>query len=206
MVRKGTGMKSMGITNMWVGEDSSQRTLGQRPTGASSGVALLVGLCPSLRAARLAFIAALPWLMAATAAASGHGDAAHGGGGHGEAAGGHGAPAVVAYDPTQPRTFELGEIYLRNFRPTHNEIANIRFNLHLVFAPGTSDAVIAELAHWKRRLRDQAITAARSADPRDLAEPGLERMQRIMLLRIQRMKLPQEVIRVYLTDFAVGSG
>ena len=115
-------------------------------------------------------------------------------------------PPTYAYDPTQPRTFELGEIYLRNFRPTHNEIANIRFNLHLVFAPGTSDAVVAELAHWKRRLRDQAITAARSAEARDLAEPGLDRVKRIMLLRIQRLELPQEVIGVYLTDFAVGSG
>jgi hypothetical protein len=31
-------------------------------------------------------------------------------------------------------------------------------------------------------------------------------VKRIMLLRIQRMPLPQEVIGVYLTDFAVGSG
>ena len=159
------------------------------------------------RAARLALIAALPWLMAASTAASGHGeDAGHGGGGHGEEEGGHGAPAAAPYDPTQPRTFELGEIYLRNFRPTHNEIANIRFNLYIVFAPGTSDDVIAKLEHWKRRLRDQAITAARSAAPRDLGEPGLERVKRIMLLRIQRMALPQAVIGVYLTDFAVGSG
>ncbi len=149
--------------------------------------------------ALIAIATAFPWLMAASAAASG-------GGGHAAAAGGHVEPAAAAYDPTQPRTFELGEIYLRNFRPTHNEIANIRFNLHLVFAPGTSDAVVAELAHWKRRLRDQAITAARSAEARDLAEPGLDRVKRIMLLRMKRLRLPQEVIGVYLTDFAVGSG
>jgi hypothetical protein len=66
--------------------------------------------------------------------------------------------------------------------------------------------VIAELAQWKRRLRDQAITAARTATAEDLAEPGLERIQRLMLLRIRRMSLPQDVIGVYLTDFAVGSG
>ena len=59
---------------------------------------------------------------------------------------------------------------------------------------------------WQRRLRDQAITAARSADPEDLSEPGLERMQRLMLLRIRRLPLPKPVTGVYLTDFAVGSG
>jgi hypothetical protein len=112
----------------------------------------------------------------------------------------------VVYDPTLPRTFEIGDIYIRNFRPTHNEIANIRFTLHVVFAVGTSDAVIAEVAHWRRRLRDQAITAARSASPEDLSEPGLTRVQKLMLLRIRRLPLPQEVIGVYLTDFAVGSG
>jgi hypothetical protein len=134
--------------------------------------------------------------------ASEHGDSGQGGGDHGEA---HGA-TTRPYDPTLPRTFEIGDIYIRNFRPTHNEIANIRFTLHVVFAPGTSDEVIAEMAHWQRRLRDQAITAARSADPEDLSEPGLERVQRLMLLRIRRLPLPKPVTGVYLTDFAVGSG
>jgi hypothetical protein len=194
MVTRGMGMTRMGITNT--------NREGEAPAEPCSVYPVRLGGSLALpRTARLAIAAALPWLMAASAAASDHGDS-----GHGEAEGGHGSPAAAAYDPTQPRTFELGEIYLRNFRPTHNEIANIRFNLHIVFAPGTSDAVIAELQHWKRRLRDQAITAARSADPRDLAEPGLGRVKRIMLLRIQRMELPQEVIGVYLTDFAVGSG
>lgn len=145
--------------------------------------------------------ALLPWLTAGSAAASGHGD-----GGHGDDHGAAKPQATAVYDPTLPRTFELGEIYIRNFRPTHNEIANIRFNVHVVFAPGTSDAVIAQVERWKRRLRDQAITAARSAEPKDLAEPELERVQRIMLLRIQRLPMPQEVMGVYLTDFAVGSG
>jgi hypothetical protein len=137
-------------------------------------------------------------VVAVPAAASDHGAAGHGDSGHGGSA--------AAHDPTQPRTFEIGDIYIRNFRPTHNEIANIRFTLHIVFAAGTSDAVITEMEHWKRRLRDQAITAARSADAVDLAEPGLQRVQRLMLLRIKRLPLPQPVIGIYLTDFAVGSG
>jgi len=124
---------------------------------------------------------------------------------HGGSEGGHGA-AAAPYDPTKPRTFDVGEFDLRNFRPTHNEIANIRFSLHVVFKPGTSDAVIAELAQWKRRLRDQALTAVRSVEAADLAEPELKRVQRIMLLRLKRLPLPAPVIGVYLTDFAVSSG
>jgi hypothetical protein len=143
--------------------------------------------------------------MNPVARASDHGaapaaDAGGHGGGHGEEA------AAIPYDPTLPRTFEIGEIYIRNFRPTHNEIANIKFTLHVVFAPGTGDNVMAEMVHWRRRLRDQAITAARSASAEDLAEPGLARVQRVMLLRIRRMALPQAVTGIYLTDFAVGSG
>jgi hypothetical protein len=156
-----------------------------------------VGLTPSARTLSLAL--ALAWLMTASAFASDHGASSHG-----ESGGGHGGAA--AHDPNQPRTFEIGDIYIRNFRPTHNEIANIRFTLHVVFAPGTSDAVIAEMENWKQRLRDQAITAARSADATDLAEPELKRVQRLMLLRIRRLPLPQPITGVYLTDFAVGSG
>ena len=131
--------------------------------------------------------------------------ASGGGSGHGAPAEGHGS-SPAAHDPKAPRTFDLGEFDIRNFRPTHNEIANIRFSLHLVVKPGTSDAVMAELEHWKRRLRAQAITAARMADPSDLAEPRLERVQRTMLLRIKRLPLPEPVVGVYLTDFAVTSG
>jgi len=137
--------------------------------------------------------------MGSSAFGSEHGAPSHGKGG------GHGASAAP-HDPTKPRSFELGEFNLRNFRPTHNEIANIRFSLHVVFKPGTSDAALEEVAHWKRRLRDQAITAARSAEPSDLAEPELQRVQRLMLLRIKRLPLPEPVVGVYLTDFAVSSG
>jgi hypothetical protein len=109
-------------------------------------------------------------------------------------------------DPTQPRTFDLGEFDLENFRPTHNEIANIKFSMQLVFAAGTSDETMAKLAEWRHRLRDQAITAVRTADARDLAEPKLTRVQKLIMMRLKRMRLPAPVMGVYLTDFAVSSG
>jgi hypothetical protein len=177
-------------------------------TGRNTATMNMVTIKSLARAARFTqfFVAAaLSCCLGGVAMASGHGaaPAEDHGGGHG---GGHGEAAAVPYDPTLPRTFEIGEIYIRNFRPTHNEIANIKFTLHVVFAPGTGDDVMAEMVHWRRRLRDQAITAARSADAEDLAEPGLARVQRLMMLRIRRMPLPQAVTGIYLTDFAVGSG
>jgi hypothetical protein len=113
---------------------------------------------------------------------------------------------AAAVDPKLPRTVDLGEFDLKNFRPTHNEIANIKFSLQLAFAAGTSDETVAKLTEWRHRLRDQAITAVRTADAKDLAEPQLTRVQKLIMLRLKRMPLPQPVVGVYLTDFAVSSG
>jgi hypothetical protein len=171
---------------------------GPRPPGPNGVAVRLVRARATISAL---FIAFMICIMSSPARASEHDDSGHGGG-HGDAEG----AATRPYDPTAPRTFEIGDVYIRNFRPTHNEIANVRFTLHVALAPGTSDAVMAEMEQWRRRLRDQAITAARSAEPDDLSEPGLERVQRLMLLRIRRLPLPKPVTGVYLTDFAVGSG
>jgi hypothetical protein len=194
MQAKGTAMIMGIIRDM----NHNQLAGGPRPPSPDGVAVRLVSVRGTISAL---FMAAMIYVMSSPARASEHADAGHGGG-HGDA----GGAATRPYDPTLPRTFELGDIYIRNFRPTHNEIANVRFTIHVVFAPGTSDAVMAEMEQWRRRLRDQAITAARSAEPDDLSEPGLERVQRLMLLRIRRLPLPQPITGVYLTDFAVGSG
>jgi len=133
---------------------------------------------------------------------------ASGGGGHGAPAeGGHGAePALPPHDPTLPRAVDLGEFNLRNFRPTHNEIASLRFAVQVVLPPGTTDETVREFEHWKRRLRDQAITAMRSATPDDLADPKLKRVSRLLFLRLKRVPTPKPISDVYLTDFAMSSG
>ncbi|RIK75522.1 MAG: hypothetical protein DCC67_15180 [Planctomycetota bacterium] len=145
-------------------------------------------------------------LVCGSASGAGHGgggtSGGHGGG-HGE---GHGAEAAAPFDPTLPRPLDLGVFDLRNFRPTHNEIANIKFNLHVVFPAGTTNEEMAELASWKQRLRDQAITAVRLADAEALNDPQLTKVRRLLLLRLKRMELPKEVVAVYLSDFAVSAG
>jgi hypothetical protein len=125
---------------------------------------------------------------------------------HGGEAKGEGAADVKPFDPKLPRPFDLGEFDLKNFRPTHNEIANIRFSLQLVFPVGTTNETIEKLGGWRHRLRDQAITAVRTAEAKDLAEPTLTKVQKLILLRIKRMPLPEAPVGVYLTDFAVSSG
>lgn len=154
-------------------------------------------------ALRLLFILALAAFWQCPTFASSGGD--HGG--HGDAAAGHGAPAALPpHDPKLPRTIDLGAFNLGNFRPTHNEIASLRFTIHIVLPPGTTDATIYEFDQWKRRLRDQAITAMRSATPDDLADPKLARVHRLIFLRLKRVPTPQPISNVYLTDFAMSSG
>lgn len=148
---------------------------------------------------------AAAWAFAFTAAATATPPAAASD--HGAPADGtHGAAAAQPFDPTLPRPMDLGSFNLRSFRPTHNEIANITFSLSVVFAAGVTDEEMAELETWKRRLRDQAITAARAVDPEALNDPKLVRVRRLMLLRVRRLPLPKPVEAVYLTDFAVSSG
>ena len=167
------------------------------------GIISLEGYGDRMRlSVRMLFMLALAAFWQCPAFASG------GGGGHGAPAeGGHGAaPALPPHDPTLPRSVDLGEFNLRNFRPTHNEIASLRFTLHVVLPPGTTDETIHEFDHWKRRLRDQAITAMRSATPDDLADPKLERVNRLLFLRLKRVPTPKPISDVYLTDFAMSSG
>jgi hypothetical protein len=135
--------------------------------------------------------------------ASGHAPAAAGHGDHGDDhGGGHGEEASAI----ATGMFELGEFHLRNFRPTHNETASIRFSLHLVLDKEAKPEELAELQHWQRRLRDQAIVAVRSAEAADLAEPDLARVRRLILIRFNRLPVARLIKGVYLTNFAVGDG
>lgn len=158
-------------------------------------------LAPIIAAVRtLVAVAAIVGAACAArqAEASGHAPAS---GGHG-AHGGHGDEDAAV----STGTFELGEFRLRNFRPTHNETASIRFSLHLVLDPDAKPEALEELRHWQRRLRDQAIIAVRSAEAADLAEPELARVQRLIIIRLNRLPVARLIKGVYLTNFAVGDG
>ena len=124
-------------------------------------------------------------------------------------ASGHGAPAEghgAAPKHSGPPMIDLGDFYIENFRPTHNEHGFIHFSLHVALKEETSDATIERLKHWQKRMRDQAITAVRSIGAAELAEPELARVQRMILIRLKRMPLTDLIERLYVTDFSVGEG
>ena len=197
------------------GQPEVARAQGGRHSSAKPGAREIPPLAPPFKggglsdrtrlALRMLFILALIAFLQCPTFASG-------GGGHGAAEGGHGGghgaePAPLPpHDPKLPRAIDLGEFDLRNFRPTHNEIASLKFAVHVVLPPGTTDDTVREFEHWKRRLRDQAITAIRSATPDDLADPKLKRVHRLFYLRLKRVPTPQEISDVYVTDFAMSSG
>lgn len=107
--------------------------------------------------------------------------------------------------PPPTRYFDLGEIRVQEFRPTRNETAEVRFSIQLRLKPEVTAVQAAALEHWKHRLRDQAIIAARLASSADLAEPGLDRLQASILRRMKRILPTLAVERLYFTDFAAGT-
>lgn len=103
-----------------------------------------------------------------------------------------------------PLTLDLGAFTLKDLRPTRDVTAELKFSLHLELRPETSEAEAQALKHWKLRLRDQTITAVRSSTMTDFADPELVRMQRIILLRVNRLLPAPMVHRVLLTRFTLG--
>lgn len=122
---------------------------------------------------------------------------------------GHGTPpAEEAAAETVVRTdlLDLGMFRIRGCRTTDQEIVDIRFGVHLILSTQTEPADHHHLEGWKNRLRDQIITAIRSAAPQDYADPALHRIQRLMLHRVKRLPTGVGIIGLYLTDFSLDQG
>jgi hypothetical protein len=118
----------------------------------------------------------------------------------------HGAPAEhgqTAKATQESMMFDAGEFDVVDFHPTHQKMPHIRFVLALKLDESSKPAERLELADWKQRIRDQAIIAVRMAEPHALAEPSLNRVRRIILLRLRRLPLPAKAVEAYITDFAV---
>ena len=103
-----------------------------------------------------------------------------------------------------PEVVELGQFVLTELRPTRNETAKLRFTLHLQLRAGASSATAEALQHWKHRLRDQTITAVRTAEMIDFADPQLARLQKIIRLRINRALPTPLVDKLLLTGFTMS--
>ena len=100
------------------------------------------------------------------------------------------------------RIHKLGYFHLRQLRPNRDETINVKFELHLLMP---EDALGRELENrlnrWTQRLRDQVNTAVRRAEIKDFTEPGLGRLQKMILLRINRLLKFSRIEKVYLTRY-----
>lgn len=108
-----------------------------------------------------------------------------------------------AEKPLRTDVFEIGEFKIRNTLAAHHVTVQIQFSVSLILSSTTTVADVKALQLWQQRLRDQTITAVRSADPADFADPQLRRLRRLITLRVRRLPTPAKIIGAYLTDFAV---
>lgn len=106
--------------------------------------------------------------------------------------------------PVAPKLFALGDFYVREVRQTRNETVDVRFSLYLLLPPETSDQLVAQLQHRLQRLREQIIVAVRLTEMIDFLQPGLDRLQLIMRIRIQRLLGPGVIDGLYINDFILG--
>ncbi|MCA9257930.1 MAG: flagellar basal body-associated FliL family protein [Planctomycetales bacterium] len=117
-----------------------------------------------------------------------------------------GAPSdsADASDEEAPQIvyFDLGEFKIKDFRPTRNETADVRFELQIELPPNPSEELTKRVANAKNRLRDQVIVAVRLSSTADFAEPHLIKLRKTILRRINRVLDNVRIESVYLTDFA----
>jgi hypothetical protein len=115
-----------------------------------------------------------------------------------------GASATKPDSPTK-RFFDLGEIHVREFRPPSNEVADVRFTMHILLDDDADARDLAALEQVRHRLRDQAIVAARLAATADYAEPTLDALLASILRRMKRAFPELPLQQLYLSAFSASA-
>lgn len=105
----------------------------------------------------------------------------------------------------QRALFDLGQFRLRELRPTRNETAKITFALQLVLARDLDQRLLKQLEHWRHRLRDQVIIAIRTSERVDFLEPNLDKLQRRILLRVNRLLKKPYIEEVLFTEYVFAT-
>jgi hypothetical protein len=118
----------------------------------------------------------------------------------------HGAATAGGEDVLRTDILDLGAFRIRSSRSTDREITDVKFSLEIVLSTDSTPADFHRLASWQNRLRDQVITAVRSADAAEFLDPELRRLHRLILFRVKRLAIGDQIVGVYLTDFALDYG
>ena len=82
---------------------------------------------------------------------------------------------------------DLGSFHLKELRPTRNETIKVVFSAHLVLKSELTEDDFEILQNYQHRLRDQVIVAVRIAHANDFREPDLQRLRRLIQIRIDQV-------------------
>ncbi len=99
------------------------------------------------------------------------------------------------------QTLDLGRFRIRELHPAQGETTSVMLTLQLALSPKVKESTVEALQHWHHRLRDQTIIAIRVADTADFSEPGLKRLRRLILLRVNRLFKQPLVEEIFFTEF-----
>ena len=118
----------------------------------------------------------------------------------------HGSASAGDEGAQRTDIVDLGAFRIRSSRSTDREITDVKFSPEAVLSTDSTPADYHRLETWQKRLRDQVIIAVRGADPADFLDPELRRLHRLILFRVKRLAIGDEIIGGYLTDFALDHG
>jgi len=101
------------------------------------------------------------------------------------------APATAEPEMEQEQqellVLDLGHFQVEELRPTRNETVKVSFTAHVVLNPNLAPTDFQALQNCRHRLRDQIIVAVRTAQTNDFREPGLERLRRLIQIRVNQL-------------------
>lgn len=147
---------------------------------------------------RLAWCAAVLFVMnvPCSASASGHGASAHGAHGEEESANELDVPTDL-----KVRGIELGEFRIKSYYPVEAQKSTVRFILHVSVASDEFAQVKGVVSANEHKMRDQIIIATRMTPLAHFDEPGLENFRRRIYLRLLRAVPGLQLKGIHISEF-----
>lgn len=106
----------------------------------------------------------------------------------------------VAAEP-QPEVISLGRFQLREFRATEGAKIRLSFALYAEVDAERGEAIRELVSTHEHRIRDEVITAVRTAVQSDFHEPELTRFRRRILFRLRRAADYLPIERLLIGEF-----
>ena len=95
----------------------------------------------------------------------------------------------------------VGKFVIREPRPTENMKLDLRFNLDIVVQQKNKAKLEEEIETHRNRLKDQVITAIRTAQTPEFDEPTLDKIKHRIQIRIRSLLEGIPIEGLYITDY-----